>query len=762
MNKLHYTPGPTKVHRQGVIRQLCRPFLSHENGLPEWVKNSAAAYLRDDAAADRRTILIVLQNGKGDAPASISCLDFVGMTGVHVDRDFSEWGDPESATREAPEGVQLGELGGHGHGGKCYMTQMFDDYALLRTVRGGRGCVFGVEGGTFALGWVPNVEEGREFAVPDSQALLRKYLSEVGVSWGNLPESVVNASLDSPSFTLMTGFAPRFYRNRIPHHPLVDSLANHHQMARALQLCDIHLMVNGRPLNNGEPLSLPEIEPMKGFESPKVITVPEALLDPMTDRKCPTQEAGDEPGTLMIYTSAKSMTRGGRNPRRGRHVVDYHVDGGSVGAVGMLALGVSSSFVDYLYCDCSLKSLETYKTNQRGPLVSSPLTRALENWIAKEAADYCRVFENREKRRIRQKDQDEASRLNEWLDSWKNEFLQDFMQQTRGINIVSPPHPPPLPSGTPASIQVNLTHQRAGIGVYFRPSIRFFDSTGQRIRQVPYQWISDDTNVALVDEDLVCVSTFSEGSTQISAELMDRTLKSNKVPLEVLRINGIRIVPNEVEMTAGSRRRFEAICTLPDGSEQSGIFLTWMEDDPKVAQVSASGLVYASNPGKTQVTATDDQCKQDVRANVTVTPAEIRDDDESTGSGFPRVLLSGIDCAPNEDEPPEFSGDHPPVFQRPRDTEENIWWINLSSPFARLYFDADGTYGPRSREWRMYHVERLIDIMVQIALTQVDEESEESLGSIDWLDRAAEYQAQFRQDAIHDLAGFIETGTTLE
>ena len=44
MNKLHYTPGPTKVHRQGVIRQLCRPFLSHENGLPEWVKNSAAAY----------------------------------------------------------------------------------------------------------------------------------------------------------------------------------------------------------------------------------------------------------------------------------------------------------------------------------------------------------------------------------------------------------------------------------------------------------------------------------------------------------------------------------------------------------------------------------------------------------------------------------------------------------------------------------------------------------------------------------------------
>ena len=26
MNKLHYTPGPTKVHRQGVIRQLCRPF----------------------------------------------------------------------------------------------------------------------------------------------------------------------------------------------------------------------------------------------------------------------------------------------------------------------------------------------------------------------------------------------------------------------------------------------------------------------------------------------------------------------------------------------------------------------------------------------------------------------------------------------------------------------------------------------------------------------------------------------------------------
>lgn len=59
----------------------------------------------------------------------------------------------------------------------------------------------------------------------------------------------------------------------------------------------------------------------------------------------------------------------------------------------------------------------------------------------------------------------------------------------------------------------------------------------------------------------------------------------------------------------------------------------------------------------------------------------------------------------------------------------------------------------------MYHVERVIDVMVQIALFH-GPYSEESLGSRDWIDRAAVLEADIRTKAIESLRGFIETGET--
>ena len=97
------------------------------------------------------------------------------------------------------------------------------------------------------------------------------------------------------------------------------------------------------------------------------------------------------------------------------------------------------------------------------------------------------------------------------------------------------------------------------------------------------------------------------------------------------------------------------------------------------------------------------------------------------------------------------------MAQRPQDSQDNIWWINSAAPFAKLYLDRDRGYGHGSREWRMYHLERYIDVMVQIALTHGPTESDEFSADewiLEWGLKAAEIQAA----ASTALTDFITNG----
>ena len=137
MPRIRYTPDDDiKVHEEGAIRLICAAFQSHENGLPEWAKNAADEYARKDAPAEDRIIVILCKDASHASAASISCLDFGGMTSQVIEEHFRKWADPEASQQG---GSSRGVQGGHGNGGKCYMTQMFNDYALVHTVTQGRG-----------------------------------------------------------------------------------------------------------------------------------------------------------------------------------------------------------------------------------------------------------------------------------------------------------------------------------------------------------------------------------------------------------------------------------------------------------------------------------------------------------------------------------------------------------------------------------------------------------------------------------------------
>src|SRR2546427_8585467 len=110
MPTLVYTPDEdVKVHEEGAIRLICAPFQSHENGLPEWVKNSADEYMRNGRGEDGRVIVVILNDGR-IGTALISCLDFSGMTSTVIENHFRKWADPDAAQQGgAAESIQ----GGH-------------------------------------------------------------------------------------------------------------------------------------------------------------------------------------------------------------------------------------------------------------------------------------------------------------------------------------------------------------------------------------------------------------------------------------------------------------------------------------------------------------------------------------------------------------------------------------------------------------------------------------------------------------------------
>ncbi len=722
MSEFRFTPdAEQRVHGPGAIALICKPFQSHENGLPEWVKNSADAYSRGTFNPEDRVIVLFTCDLARVGPPSIACLDLVGTTSHHIEEYFRHWADPDAAAQDTDASVQ----GGHGNGGKCYMTQMFTEYALLQTHRGGKGCRYGTGGGTTQFGYVPDDVEGKDYDVPNLIQDLDAALTPLGASYAKLPEAVKEAAARASGFTLVRGVGPKNMSKKIPVTDLLGQLQDHPQMLTSLEFCEVFVMHNGRQVRNANPLSPTAVDPIPG-SSEKVLEIPESLPDPVFGTEESTIGDGSLPqGTLILCTSRTSM----RWKKKARHTINYKTPaGGFIGYRGMLEFPVVSGYRDKIYGECELESLEEFKQNHRGALAESPLTRAVDYFIAEEIQAFAEEFESRDRTAYTKKERNELSRMNEALDRWKNRFIRDLMlgQFGGGGARTSTTR---LPAGKPSRIDVSVSHPRLGLGVAIRPRIRFFDAHGRQIRATPYRWVSEDPNVAVVDDHLMLINSFSAGTTVVYAETIDGSLESNRVPIEVIRIRSITLEPDSVTVPAGSRTQIRAKCALSCGDVYEDVALIWTEGNASTARVGSAGLVFGITPGETEVVAGDDRVVCETPARIVVEEASGEDGSGGSGKdgsgskrgrgrGYPLILVSGeVDEDPETKDYVFFSSDDPPVIQRPQDSDRNIWWINSDAPLAKMYLSKEAGFGYESREWRMYHVERYVDVMTQILVT---------------------------------------------
>lgn len=746
---------------ENAVRQLAQRIANHTTGIAELVKNSCDAYSEADIASENKVIIILLKNAENGRSALIGCLDFVGMTTEKIESRFKGWGNPEAA-----QGGRAGKRkGGHGHGGKAYMVNMFKAHALLITCAGGFGNRYGFIGGDVRPGYFPDRMLGRRFPVPDKDKLLEQNLLPFGVKTANLPPDAMGVLQKASGFTLVKGVDPKdLPGGRLRVSSLIEELQGHAQMIEALQEAKIYVLCDSVPCEQAWPLKLEQIEPMDEAKDPRPFDVPKEIpLPPTNEKMCTLGAPDDKPGQLVLRTSKKSMMY----TYKPRHRIYIRAKDEYIGSWDVRDLA-GKGFADQIYGDLFLDSLLQYKTSDRIEPADSPLTQAVKEWTRLAIEKYCETFAKLEKLKATQKDRDEWQRISETMNEWKDKFLDiaglGLGDQSGGGDRGRPPGPR-LPRGEVASIRVSLSHELAGVGVGIQPTIEFRDAAGQRVRLTPYRWCSSDWNVAIVDEDFFQVQTFSPGKTEIWAETLDNKLVSNKICLTVLDIKNIQMKEECIELSTGEFRALGIVVEDRDGEKHEGVYLVWtVADNKDIVRVGSAGVVWAQVPGVTEVTAGDDRALASPGTKVKV--IEGVGAGKKKGKGRALILLSGIDPDPFEPEkaPEQFlTKHHPPVSQRtaPDDFKSMIFWVNMASPLAsRYWLEATGqaATNDKQKQWRVYYLERFIEAMVKIRL-YIDTKFDANTSWDMLKDRWDDVMIEMQEAMASQLEGFLDSGT---
>jgi hypothetical protein len=752
-----YEPDERVPIHENAVRLLVQRISTHDAGLAELVKNSCDAYAEADAPQESKVIAILLRNADPSSPALVGCLDFVGMTTDKIETRFKTWGDPQAASG----GQSVRRKGGHGHGGKAYMVNMFREYAVLITCSGGFGNRYGYREGSILPGYFPDRTRGRRFPVEAKEKLLGQNLAGFGLSVKDLPQEARAALAAGAGFTLVKGVDPRDVPSgRIRVGTLVDDLRGHPQMIEALQEAMVFIFVDGRPFEKAWPLQLEAIEPMEEAREPREFPLPVAIRHPASGEMVQTVEDSAR-GSLVLRTSKKSMMW----THRGRHRIYIHARGEYIGSWDVRDLA-GKGFADQIYGDLHLGALFPYKTSDRVEPANSVLTQAVREWVRETIERYCQEFVKLERLKASQKDRNEWQRISEKMNEWKNKFLENVragVGKGRGFGGGDRPHRH-LPKGDVGSVRVSLSHEYAGIGVAIQPTIEFRDAAGERVRMVPYRWHSGDWNVATVDEDLFRVVTHTPGRTEIWAETLEgKPVASNRVQLTVLDIKEVRMTEEQVEVAAGHFRPLGATVEDRAGTRYEGVYLNWIADNDQIVRVGPAGVVWAIAKGTAEVTAGDDRALATPGTRINV--VEGLSSGKRKGFGFPRVLLSGIDTDPFDPEtaPEQFlTRRHPPVHQRvfPDDVSAQIWWINMAAPLASRYWAEairQARTSDRAKQWRVYYLERFIEAMVKIRLF-IDAKIE---GQTTWenlKERWDDVMVEMQEAMASELEQFLESG----
>ena len=185
------------------------------------------------------------------------------------------------------------------------------------------------------------------------------------------------------------------------------------------------------------------------------------------------------------------------------------------------------------------------------------------------------------------------------------------------LTVAEPPPPEPVV----ATVTVSPASMMIMVGGMFQFTAVAMTADGMVVEDVDFSWMSDDTEVARVDETGL-VTAVAAGTAMITAmgndvTSMPATITVEESPPVVASVEIVDAMP--VMLEVGDTHQFMAVARTPEGTMVGGLTFAWSSDDNEVATVDSTGLVNAVGAGMADITATTEETTSEP---VTVTVAE--------------------------------------------------------------------------------------------------------------------------------------------
>ena len=185
------------------------------------------------------------------------------------------------------------------------------------------------------------------------------------------------------------------------------------------------------------------------------------------------------------------------------------------------------------------------------------------------------------------------------------------------IDVTETPPPEPVV----ATVKVSPASMMIMVGGMFQFTAVAMTADGMTIDDVDFTWMSDDEEVAEVDESGL-VTAVAAGTAMITASAVDVTSMPATVtvaesPPVIDSVEIVDAVPVMLEI--GGSLQLMAAARTSDGTMIGSVDFAWSSDDNEVATVDSTGLVTAVASGMADITAMAGEVSSEP---VTVTVAE--------------------------------------------------------------------------------------------------------------------------------------------
>jgi hypothetical protein len=480
-------------------------------------------------------------------------------------------------------------------------------------------------------------------------------------------------------------------------------------------------MHNGRVLNDGKKLTLPPIAPYPGLDAPIINEIPDQLPLESGQLVSTTEGGTRDRGRLTLHTSAENM-QAAYKMLRPRWQIVYRTRHQMIGAKSVSEIAGPSPGAQFVYGTVELPALEpAYVEHGRRRPKPGPLVEALDRFIGEKVRDVAQQISAKRQQKLDESTLDEVHEENRNLDEFKNRFLPTYQDGGPGPGPL-----PPRPPGTewewgtvPEALEYSLPDDAVvqvgkGVTVALRSilDVCVRDANGRPVRS-GLEWFTSDHHVAGIFRDGL-LEAKEKGNCEVWMRVRGTEIESKRIPVQVWNVDHVLLTPRTIDIPLGKRQQILAEVTDDEGRRSTNVLLDWKHDseDPFLVRISRQGLITGNRIGRTAVTAGAGSvwARIPVEVKVVENPEKI-----DRGSGFPRLLLTSRDLDPASGTVREGDPDEPPLWQLPSDYVHNVWWLNLQSPEAAFAFRQ---HGSDAALWRNYHAERVIDMVVQVWMTE--------------------------------------------